>query len=121
MRIEEFDERRASFATFVSRQARYAMKDYLRALAPGTRPNKKDTRYVGLDGLAHTDHGREVEHRVDVYLLLRKTRVLTSQERSVLHLRFDEERRLQEIGESLGMIKSRVCQVMASALRKMAA
>ncbi len=121
MRIEEFDAARASFATFVSRQARYAMQDYLRALAPGSRPNKKDARYVSLDGLTTADHGREIENRVDVYLLLLKTRVLTVQERSVLHLRFDEERRLEEIGDSLGMIESRVCQVMDSALKKMRA
>ena len=123
--INQFDESRASFQTFVSRHAHYAMKDYLRALAPGTRPQKGLLRMVSLthdpehcDLMPGKDEEIAVTSQVDVNLLMRR---LNEQEKRIIRMRFWEDRELKDIGKQYGFGQAWAWVRIREALGKMAA
>lgn len=119
IRIERFDERKASFPTFVSRQARYAMQDYLRALAPKMRSQiHSHARFVPLPESLEALASHDLHNRIDVALLLMR---LNAQERRVIRMRFWEERQLKEIGRLHGYGEAWAWVRIREALEKMAA
>ena len=130
-----FVPRKGNIDRYATRSAHGRMLNYHRKLlaqrnevpvglfaegSPGDR--QPPEAHVALIEVADTEQGRRTENRVDATMIWASAaRILTRNERSVIHLMFFEGLRANEIAVELALSAPRITQLYASGVAKLRA